>query len=544
MPGFVHPEHPVFESQAERVVWEALRKDLRDGDALLHGVRFTDRTHGDIEIDLVVFLATEGVACIEVKGGRVSYADGEWQGRSGVGQAYTLHPTDQARKARYALREFLTSSPRWSRGNLRDGWLLAVPDTNITADLAPDAPQRVVLGRADMGAALGKVFDVLADPANPHQLSAKGWVEVALDLLLCRGEPLRDVMTDARLRDREVERLTSEQATILDLFSANQRIEVHGNAGSGKTWLAFEQARRWSAEGKRVALLSFGRGLATALNAQASALPRKQRPAFVGTFHQLGSSWGVIAQKDATSHWWNEVAPSLMIDAAHELADGKRFDALVVDEAQDFADLWWLPLLSSLRCVDDARIATFRDDGQAVFGRRGRPDLPFAQVKLGENLRNTAQIGAVVNALTSSPSRLLGGEGPPIRFVACATEAAIDVASDEAVALLDAGWDAKDVALLTTHHRHPVQVEQQAEGANAYWANLWTGEDVFYGTVSGFKGLERPAVVVAVDGFRDTQDARELLYVAASRARDKLVVVGDPELIRAVGGASLIQPQS
>jgi hypothetical protein len=51
-----------------------------------------------------------------------------------------------------------------------------------------------------------------------------------------------------------------------------------------------------------------------------------------------------------------------------------------------------------------------------------------------------------------------------------------------------------------------------------------------------FKGLERPAVVLAVKGFRDEERAREMLYVGLSRARDLLVVCGDLELIRRVGG--------
>lgn len=532
MAGFTWPENPAFESHAERLVWDALRKNLRDGDALLAGLRFSHRSYGDVEIDLTVFLYDQGVVTIEVKGGHISYANGSWRGRSGTGASYTLHPTDQARKARYVLREFLTTSPRWSRGALRDGWMLALPNTDVTADLAPDAPRRLVLGRGDMNDALGKVFDVLHDPANASKLSAHGWVESALDLLLHRGEPLRDVMRAISTRTREVERLTGEQGTILDMFADNQRIEVHGNAGSGKTWLAFEQCRRWAAEGKRVALLSFGRGLATALSVQAAALPAGEQPAFVGTFHQLGSAWGVVAEPNAPSVWWNEAAPELMDTAACALPAADQFDALVVDEAQDFADSWWLPLLSALADPASARIATFRDDGQAVFGRRGRPDLPFAQVSLQQNLRNTSQIGNVANSLTASSSKLLGGEGPPVRLVPCSTADAVDVASDEAVALLDKGWDAKDVALLTTHHRHPVQVEQQAEGAEEYWSNLWTGDDIFYGTVVGFKGLERPAVVVAVDGFRAAQDAKELMYVATSRARDQLIVVGDPDLIR------------
>jgi ATP-dependent exoDNAse (exonuclease V) alpha subunit len=59
---------------------------------------------------------------------------------------------------------------------------------------------------------------------------------------------------------------------------------------------------------------------------------------------------------------------------------------------------------------------------------------------------------------------------------------------------------------------------------------------VFYGHVLGFKGLERPAVVLAVNGFKDPLRAKEMLYVGLSRARTQLVVCGDLGEIAKVGG--------
>jgi superfamily I DNA/RNA helicase len=66
---------------------------------------------------------------------------------------------------------------------------------------------------------------------------------------------------------------------------------------------------------------------------------------------------------------------------------------------------------------------------------------------------------------------------------------------------------------------------------NAHWESLWTNDDVFYCTVGGFKGLERPVVVLAIDGFHDEAERDDVLYVGISRARDKLVVVAVPEVI-------------
>lgn len=46
-------------------------------------------------------------------------------------------------------------------------------------------------------------------------------------------------------------------------------------------------------------------------------------------------------------------------------------------------------------------------------------------------------------------------------------------------------------------------------------------------------------MVLAVDGFRDLSRAREMLYVGLSRARTQLVVVGDLDQIRDVGGEAV-----
>ena len=130
-----------------------------------------------------------------------------------------------------------------------------------------------------------------------------------------------------------------------------------------------------------------------------------------------------------------------------------------------------------------------------------------------------------------------GGEGPAVRFVAASKDEAMDAADDEVEALLDAGWNPGSHCLLTTGHRHPEQQAQtERHGHLGYWRSFWEGEDEFYGHVLGSKGLERKAVVLCVNESGERDRARERLYVGMSRATDMLVVVGDPDVVRRVGG--------
>jgi hypothetical protein len=128
-----------------------------------------------------------------------------------------------------------------------------------------------------------------------------------------------------------------------------------------------------------------------------------------------------------------------------------------------------------------------------------------------------------------------------VRFVACSSDDAVDAADSEVQRLTEAeGWPPGSVALLTTKHRHPVQTDAvESSGWDAYWDDFFAAEDVFYGHVLGFKGLERPVVVLAVNGFRDVARAKEMLCVGLSRARTLLLVCGDPEVIAAVGGEAV-----
>lgn len=54
--------------------------------------------------------------------------------------------------------------------------------------------------------------------------------------------------------------------------------------------------------------------------------------------------------------------------------------------------------------------------------------------------------------------------------------------------------------------------------------------------LTGFRGLEPSAVVLAANGMRDEPRAKEMLHVGLSRARSQLEVVGDLDYIGRPGG--------
>ncbi len=135
--------------------------------------------------------------------------------------------------------------------------------------------------------------------------------------------------------------------------------------------------------------------------------------------------------------------------------------------------------------------------------------------------------------------RARGGDGPEVTYIPCSVEDALEAADDAVDALLE-DWRPEDVALLTTGARHDEQVaRQEMLGQDGYWDTFWDADQVFYGHVLGFKGLERRVVVLCANEPEVRDRSRERLYVGLSRATEKLVVVGPPELLREIGGAEV-----
>lgn len=542
MPHLI-PEDPLFTTESERVVWSALRETLRPDDTLIANYRLTDEKK-DHEADLIVVMPGTGVAVLEVKGSGVGLTDGRWTMQRDGGTV-AIDPVAQARDARYALWSYLSSDLRWttrSFGRARFLHGVVTPFTELGPDLSlPDCPRWMIHDKIDLPSLAERLRTVPPGYETHCTPPSEEACDVLIDILTARGtDAAPDVEAASDERQARADRLTQEQGLIIDAIRMLRRVEVRGGAGSGKTALALIKARHLAGgragERERVALVCYSIGLASHFRRVVATWHYKDRPAFVGTFEDLANQWGIASGSRDDHAFWEERLPHLMTERAAVLPPRQRFDSFVVDEAQDFADTWWDPLITSLRDEEDGGLFVFSDEGQRLFKRFGRPPVPLVSLVLDHNLRNTRQIAKVFQPLALMRMRLDGGDGPEVSHIQTSPEDAVSVADDMVEALLDEGWHEGHVALLTTGRRHPEQVSrQELQGQKGYWDTFWDEELVFYGHVLGFKGLERRAVVLCVNEDGTGERFKERMYVGLSRATDRLIVVGDLDVIAQAG---------
>ena len=539
------PENPSFANDAEKEVWLALNRTLPNECWLLHGVRITNEL-GDREGDLIVMWPEKGIAFIEIKGGYITpKSNGKFIQGSGANKR-EIDPINQAHGAMYQIRDWVLSHT-----SLRYWYpmvaMAAFPNSVLERSYESTRAKRSqFIDRDD----LTNAADLVRRSIESHSGHAIAPVSEDLERVAQALEAnILDVTDPASLallidsRTELVNELAKENLKLLDFVSELNRFDVRGAAGTGKTALALEHAKRLKRQGKRVAFLCYSRALSAHIRHLVESWDKSERIDVVRTFHALARDWGVTVPPGVADEFWETTATLELIQMASKAPQSEKFDAVIVDEAQDFGENWWVAATELLKDKTNGGLYAFGDLGQGIFNRSGTTELGFVPLRLHKNLRNAEPIADAANYLTDTPAPAAGLAGPEIRFVQVpedADENAIIYAADDVVEYLRDDYGPQHVALLTTKGRHPVHRELADRDPDAYLKTLWKTDDIFYGTVSGFKGLERNCVILTVNGFHDEVDPKRLLYVGITRARDFLVVVAKKSDLASVLDAELM----
>jgi superfamily I DNA/RNA helicase len=339
-------------------------------------------------------------------------------------------------------------------------------------------------------------------------------------------------------------------------MTRNPRVIFEGPAGTGKTLLAIESARRAASDGKRTLLVCFNRQLGRWLRGETESLAGVA----AGTLHSRMLSLAGFDRPPRTDpDFWTEELPRLALDRLLDAEGQDSFDLVIADEAQDLLDDRYLDIvdLSLAGGLSGGEWRLFGDfERQSIYGgtsssldafRSGR-GTGASLYSLRTNCRNTPRVAALVRLLGhldpdySGIRRPDDGVEPDLRFHAGPDEAT--PALVRALAELRAdGYKGRDVAVLSARRS-----DSSAERLTGQpWCDRLrplgdtSGGHTLYGTIHAFKGLEAPAVIVTdLDDVSGPQ-AEALFYIAITRPTERLVLLmpesARPSLGRALAGA-------
>jgi superfamily I DNA/RNA helicase len=212
---------------------------------------------------------------------------------------------------------------------------------------------------------------------------------------------------------------------------------------------------------------------------------------------------------------------------AIDIVPDRRFGAVVIDEAQDLQPEWW-ELLELLLDNDDGWLWAFRDSGQNLYSREEETPVRMEVFRLEENVRNTQEVHDAASQFTRGDTGIcIGPAGGHVRYEFATTQRAVRTVVGRALHRLinEDGFSREDVVVLTaTSTVKSALAGVDRVGSFDLKPYGEEGSGIAVESVWRFKGLERPVVIVT-DLTEDTKDA--LLYVAMTRARSVLILVGD-----------------
>ncbi|UPJ27798.1 ATP-binding domain-containing protein [Bradyrhizobium sp. CW1] len=359
-----------------------------------------------------------------------------------------------------------------------------------------------------------------------------------------------------RATEEQIVSLTEEQYDYLDVADVNDRAVVTGAAGTGKTLLALEHARRESRAGRSVLLLCYNKLLADWMQQEVrrTSIEKVECKTYHGYLHSLISRSTYAAEFESRqtgaepSKIFSELFPLYGEFAIAEL--GIEFDSLIVDEAQDLISDVNLKLFSVilrgalvggrwLMLGDFQRQAIYKSHSglggqKEALARIYDVGTRFAIVPLRVNCRNTRQIGeetALLSGFDSLPYRLAHVSGLAVDYRYWKSQAE-ETQHLEAVLskLLSEGVDPADIIVLSPN-RFENSVASRLNGRLAVEivdirdTNKATKQQIKFATVHAFKGMESPIIVLCGFSEVSSEEQRSLLYVGMSRARSHLVLL-------------------
>lgn len=549
-------------ARGEAKFYLALEEGLPDDFLIFHNLEYvTVFNDGGLlpgEVDFLIVHQRLGLLEVEVKGGDlITYSPREdcWRSVGMHGQESEItDPFKQARRNLFEMVERIRNRIYGGNRNLpfTYGYAVAFPDAKVSCEnYPPECPAELVINASD----LARIRDVVENlfkgwarntrkPGFSQRQFSDSLNKVLIPEFRLAGSVGLDIQTEANV----LQRLTDDQYDILDMLGEHKRAVIKGYAGTGKTFVAFEKARRLAVDGSEVLLLCYNRQLAKHLRETAKRAGPWSKVCTVQSFHGLCRYVTELAglpfeppeedeDPEVLASFWEEQAPLALLEAAGRM--NVRFDAIVIDEAQDFSPNWFDVVEQLLADTNTGCLYIFYDPAQNIFGKEIILPIEDTPHTLDRNCRNTKRIAEYVGGIAGVTYRFPYGsvEGRPVEGLAYSNRLRQPALIEKLLKqLLSQDVEPQQVAVLSPYRQENSCLAGKDEIAGLrLTSDVLCGDDgmLRFSTLKSFKGLEADVVIVC-DINPSSCDAIDQ-YVSMSRAKHRLFLLHSKDWEPSVG---------
>lgn len=499
------------------------------------------------EVDFLIIIPNKGVLCLEIKAIKsIKRENGIWC--LGPGKSEIRGPFKQASTNMYSIQESLWNIDK----NLKKivfEYVVVFPYLKFELE-SQEWQSWQVVDSEDLGnKSIGQLLLIKIDEARSHIMKTPSstWfnplspeptsdqVNRIVQLLRPTFEFFESPESRAGRRNAELKTYTQEQFDALDATSLNPRVIFLGPAGTGKSLLAIELARRKANEGKKVLLICYNRLLGEWLKKETDYLKPQVK---TNTIHSHMLDVAGLSPEGGDNDFWQERLPNAALSVLSSDVDYKhRFDVIIIDEVQDILS----PI--NLSFIDSSLIGGISKGNFYIFGDFEKQVLyqndpkriintylsNVPQFSLRVNCRNTPRIAEFVH--------LLGGLNPKYsrirrpdnqiepEIILYSTRIQQAKALSEKIKELTAKrrYIGKDIIILSPHsEKHCISRLIGGVVKPIYSRN--SERDIGYCSIYSFKGLESPVIILTDIDDINSDQAKSLFYTAITRALDELII--------------------
>ena len=507
-------------SLGEYKIFNALKK-LPDDWYVLYSLNWNNKLQsGKVqwgEADFVILNRIYGLLVIEVKSGGIEYKEGNWiQTRLDNFEKNPMkNPFKQADKSKYKFISLLDNVLYGNKKCYIDKAVWFPSIKNIDSDsLPPEYDDKIVLTEEALDNPLQYIIRAFDFYNSKHYTyMEKDDFDKVLSALMPEFNLIPSASNIIEENDYSFLQLTQEQKKVLDFISDQGNASIQGGAGTGKTFIAVEQAKRFSDYGE-VLFLCFNRYLYKHL--ENNCFHKNVEYLNIHTFINRYSSDNILLNE--------ELLKVLKTIDFSEL----NYKFIIVDEAQDF-DNKILSLIVEKATESNIRCFVFYDKNQLLYSDKMPAILNDFECKLtlNKNCRNTFKILSTTNSPMNLPIRTdeycIEGIMPRL-YISTDKDKIVTKIGESINNYLSNGYKLDDIVILTLNTEDSSILSSVSKINNYDISHEKIEGKILFTTAKKFKGLESN-IVILVDFNSDviaTDELTRLFYVSTSRARQLL----------------------